>query len=772
MKTLLGWLLLMLCAFVGGCEAGEGAESLQAASSTAPPPTVTVFAAAPSTIAKGSPTELVFAATAGAKLSIDQGVGDVTRLTSFTVRPLVDTTYTLTATLNGKTVKRNARVHVVCELMSKFTLSFAGSSMVAGNSTKVTVTAVTTSGAVAQDFVGHVELASDDPSATLPAAYAFSESEHGQHVFDVTFKTSGERSLEVAAVGSGITGDASVRVLAGRATTLALSGVGNGARLGQSQSLAVEARDEYGNVADGYRGTVAIDPGDSLATHDPAHVYDAADGGRHTFNLSFGGVGSFSVTASDGSLSSSVGVEVRGGLAASVRLAGLPKTTTAGEMVEVSVSVIDAAGNEVGDYAGTLAFANSDGAARATPPLTLTTSDHGHGVIDVSFHTAGAQTLEVSDNSIHGFGQTIVLGGVAASCSITGFSAPWVAGTVQAPRVAWLDAFGNVATNYTGLVSLSSGDARAKLGPAAVYDAAADRGVRDFSAALVSAGTQTLTASDSILTCSTDVVVTPGAARFVVSLPADVNAGEAANGSVSVVDDFGNPLLGYAGTVTFSCSDTLAVLPGSVVFSGAEAGTLAIVATFGTRGAQSLAATDGATSSSAAVNVHGLVYTNPTNEADVRLVLNAAASNGRSIRLDAVAGRTVRGAFAIGMNLPVDSHRAVADAPLLVAGTALSVTGALPAVAAALPTSGPAADLLLVAVSQKAAGVGAVPTNRTVQFGSTYFSVRLKLAVGAPLGIVFDGTALGSAWRAAVLDRQGNDTVSLSKFSIGRLEVL
>src|SRR5205823_1341027 len=61
-------------------------------------PRIQMFAAYPSSVALGQPTELVFSVDLATSLSIDQGVGNVTGKKSVTVTPTGTTTYTLTAT--------------------------------------------------------------------------------------------------------------------------------------------------------------------------------------------------------------------------------------------------------------------------------------------------------------------------------------------------------------------------------------------------------------------------------------------------------------------------------------------------------------------------------------------------------------------------------------------------------------------------------------------------------------------------------------------------
>ena len=59
------------------------------------------------------------------------------------------------------------------------------------------------------------------------------------------------------------------------------------------------------------------------------------------------------------------------------------------------------------------------------------------------------------------------------------------------------DAYGNVATGYTGTVALTSSDPHAVL-PASYTFTAADAGTHTFAVTLDTAGTQSITATDTV----------------------------------------------------------------------------------------------------------------------------------------------------------------------------------------------------------------------------------------------------------------------------------
>jgi hypothetical protein len=197
-----------------------------------------------------------------------------------------------------------------------------------------------------------------------------------------------------------------------------------------------------------------------------------------------------------------------------------------------------------------------------------------------------------------------------------------------------------------------------------------------------------------------------------------------------------------------------------------------------TRGTQVLNAHDSGSpvaTGSAIAAVVGLVYTAPTT-GRVRLVANAAASTASVVQLDMIANERLEissffgggpGSFATGMNLPLDTTRVGADAPLISRGAALPAGPGVPATAAAIGND----HVLYTAVSRKRVAGPVFPQTTEVQAGQVFYSVRLKLAPTATVGSVFDGAQPLPMFRASVRDQYGDDFVSQTDFGIGKLEV-
>jgi hypothetical protein len=354
-------------------------------------------------------------------------------------------------------------------------------------------------------------------------------------------------------------------------------------------------------------------------------------------------------------------------------------------------------------------------------------------------------------------------------------------------------------------------DAQAQLPPPTTY-VANDRGSHDFTAVLPTPGDQIIRATDTAAPffCQANVSIVT-AQFFAVSFQgSEAWAGTPRTATVQAQDANGKPITTYTGTIVFSSSDPLASLPPSVIVAQADAGRTTVNVTFKTIGLQTFTAKDSgvATETGTAFQlVHGLVYTDPPIGGRVRMILNAAASTASVVQLDLVSNASLftlgiadpqstgqvllssvrNGAFAAGMNLPLDGSKIGPDTPLLVLAppaTAILSLGAAPQAIGATLANG----VLYSGISQKRFDAslncrlpctndhlrGDVQARPFPGANSLYYSLRLRLTPNAAAGTVFDGQALASntKFRAAVRDRSGSDVFAgTADFAIGKLEV-
>jgi hypothetical protein len=484
--------------------------------------------------------------------------------------------------------------------------------VVAGTPFSVTVTALDAAGNAASGYRGTVRFSSTDAGATLPASYTFTATDAGVHTFTngVTLVTAGSQTLTLT--DGVLTGSTAVTVQAGAARMLQLTGVPSSVAAGTAFSVTVTARDQYNNVATGYRSTVTFSSTDTGATLPAAYAFTAADAGVHTFTngVTLVTAGTQTISLTDGTLSASAMTTVQAGAATALQLTGVPTSTAAGAAFSVTITARDQNNNVATGYRGTVTFNSTDGRATLPASYTFTATDAGiHTFTNgVTLVTAGNQTLSVTDGTLNTSAAVTVQAGTATALQLTGVPANTTAGTAFSVTVTARDQYNNVATSYRGTITFSSSDARATL-PATYSFTATDAGVHTFTngVTLITAGNQTLSLTDGTLNTSTATTVQAGVAATLqlTGVPSSTVAGAAFSVTVTARDPYNNVATGYRGTISFSSTDARAALPAAYGFSAADAGvhTFTNGVTLVTAGNQTLSVTDGTLNTSAATAV-------------------------------------------------------------------------------------------------------------------------------------------------------------------------
>ena len=274
---------------------------------------------------------------------------------------------------------------------------------------------------------------------------------------------------------------------------------------GVSHSVTVTARDLYGNVATGYRGTIHFTSSDTHATLPADYTFTSADKGAHTFTggLTLKTAGSQWVRATDKTTASITGaqtVTVTPGAATHLTV-GTFNPYPAGVTHSVTVKALDAYGNTATGYLGTIHFTSSDTKATLPADYTFTSADKGVHTFTggLVLKTAGSEWVRATDKttaSITGAQTVTVTPGSAKTLSVGTFN-PYPAGVTHSVTVKALDAYGNTATGYLGTIHFTSSDTKATL-PADYTFTSADKGVHTFTGGLVlkTAGSEWVRATD------------------------------------------------------------------------------------------------------------------------------------------------------------------------------------------------------------------------------------------------------------------------------------
>jgi hypothetical protein len=418
--------------------------------------------------------------------------------------------------------------------------------------------------------------------------------------------TAGTYKLSIFAnngIGAGVTQTLTLDIQSGAATALTAAGFPSPVNAGVANSVTVTARDSSGNVALGYTGTVSFSSSDGQAVLPASYTFTAADGGVHSFIATLKTAGTQSITATDSTTSTLVGSDAGitvNPAAASKFLVSAPASVNTGAAFSPTVTVVDAYGNVVTGYTGTVSFSSSDGQAVLPANYTFTAADQGVHTFSATLKTAGTQSLTATDTT------TTSLKGTASAIAVSAAAVPSkllviaptsaTAGTASSVTVTAVDSSGKTVTGYTGTVSFSSSDGQAVL-PSSYTFTAADQGVHTFSVTLKTAGTRSITATDttttSITGTDTAITVSPAAAsKLLVSAPASVQQGTSFSVTVTVQDPYGNTVTGYTGTIALSSSDSHAVLPSSYSYKSSDQGVHTFSVTLKTAGTQSITAKD------------------------------------------------------------------------------------------------------------------------------------------------------------------------------------
>ena len=475
----------------------------------------------------------------------------------------------------------------------------------AGSTLDFTVTATDAFNNTATSYFGTTLFSSSDAAAVLPLGITLA---NGVGLFSATLKTAGNQTLVATDKNtSSITG--STNQIAVRAFVAAhfVIAAPTTATAGSLFRFTVTAQDAFNNTATGYNGTVTLtssDSGPGAGVPTPTSL----TGGIGTFSATLVTAGGRNLSATDATgnpslMGTSNTISVIGAAATHFAVTA-PAGVSAGIGFGFTVQALDQYNNAAISYAGTVAFSSTDTAPAL--PLANTLSG-GLGTFSATLTTLGSQTISAADkvaSSVSGTSNTITVSRPPAThFTIRTRLNRITAGVAVNVTVTALDQFNHTAVGYTGNVTFSTSDSAATVGtylPSPPNPLTAGVGV--FTITLVTAGSQSLTVTDSAsLSGSLTLTVVPAAAKtLLVAPPTNVGgspnvviATRAFTFTVTAQDQFGNTATGYAGTVQISASDVAATLPAAKKLTS---GVGTFTATLSTVGSQTLTATDTVTS--------------------------------------------------------------------------------------------------------------------------------------------------------------------------------
>ena len=184
----------------------------------------------------------------------------------------------------------------------------------------------------------------------------------------------------------------------------------------------------------------------------------------------------------------------------------------------------------------------------------------------------------------------------ATAFTLTGVPAIVTAGVSETFTLTAVDSLGAPATGYVGTVKFTTTDGKASI-PANVSFSPLTGDSQTLHVTFKTAGPETLTATDTVSgihgSLSVTVLATTVKKLVVSGLPASVPQGTAEPFTVTAVDEYGNTVTTYGGTVHFTSSDTAAHVPANYTFTTADKGAHSFQVTLETVGSsRSVIATD------------------------------------------------------------------------------------------------------------------------------------------------------------------------------------
>jgi hypothetical protein len=464
-------------------------------------------------------------------ISAASGPSDTNGVVTFTVSDTVaeSTIYTATDTTDSRTITQTATVTFTPGLLDHFKVEKSGGGPIgtqtAGTAFNIQITAQDLNNNTVTSFTSTVSLTSNGALTGSPVTtVAFTNGVLNPQ--SVTITSSGS-AVTITATGSGKTGTSASFVVNGAsATTLVVSGYPSSTTAGASHNFTVTAKDQFGNIAGGYRGTVTFTSSDSQAALPADRTFTSGDNGVHTFSATLKTGGTQSLTATDtvtSSLTASqTGIVVSAALASKLNFTSSPFSVQAGTCSpQITLATTDAFGNPA-NVAGDTTVNLSSTSAVARYYANATDCANGTNNVTRVSITGGSQTTSFFYNDTRADGpvitasatnftsamqtetitvgpftklQLLVPGETAAPGTASGKTGTptteFVGGAFNV-TVNAVDAFWNLIS-AADTVQITSSDANALL-PA---NAPLSAGTGTFSVTLETAGTSTIiTASD------------------------------------------------------------------------------------------------------------------------------------------------------------------------------------------------------------------------------------------------------------------------------------
>ena len=348
------------------------------------------------------------------------------------------------------------------------------------------------------------------------------------------------------------------------------------ANVGAAAKFEVIALDAAGQVVRGYSGTASLaETGAATASSLPASL--TFHHGESDFPATFTatGTGTFTATETDAVNTTPItgggSTNVNPATTATQLVLFIPAHETAGQAVNVVVEALDAAGQVVPDYTGTVTLTSSTDAAATLPiPYQFTANDAGRHTFQVTFSAGsgtGQQTITATDSStpqlIASVSTNLTSPTVVTHLGVT-IPENVQQGVPVEVYVSALNANNQPVSSYTGTVSFASAEpstaASETLPSSYTFTTGGwwrgDNGRHEFQVTFNATGPQSFVVTDgsgnTSLTVTTNVYAAPSVASLQIIAPENIPEGLAVQVKVEALDAANQVVKVFTDTVTLS----------------------------------------------------------------------------------------------------------------------------------------------------------------------------------------------------------------------------
>ena len=382
------------------------------------------------------------------------------------------------------------------------------------------------------------------------------------------------------------------------ATWLAVEGVTSPIDIGVSSEFTVTVMDQFNDPYPGYLGIVTFESTDLEADLPGDYTFLVGDAGVKTFDVTFATPGMQSISATDVDDETITGEQVDIEVVQPLYAHHFDLVVSDGEVKAslpaiVTVTVKDQNGDDFPTYVGEVEFSSTDALAVIVPdPYTFLVGDEGVATFEVTFMTAGLQTLNATDTSDPALNGTledidVLAAPEAASFELTGIPNPALTNsTAHSVTVTVYDQYGDQFPDYLGTVTFTSDPVADIVLPANYEFQVGDDGVYEFVDAITfeRAVSFDITCEDTVDSSIFGTVTIMGsdtepvADHFIVEGIVDMLTYEVSGVTVTMYDDFDTVYELYEGTIEFTTDAPAGTftLPGLTTFDLADEGTITL----------------------------------------------------------------------------------------------------------------------------------------------------------------------------------------------------